>query len=216
MSNVADVLTETRSHLMDDVGTVWSDARLLPKFRAAYRDLILELELNDIPVTHKVSTTILLPAGTKSYTITDIAEPEFLWERVPGTSEDDWVDMNECDALPMREPQPELLDWAWIGGVITFVGATTDREIKVEYNAISYLPTNVNDPIIIPFSESFLALKTAMYASVGPRGSRDVSLFGGLAETALEKLIAFNVTGKQGVPVRRQGYRETARRWRAL
>lgn len=209
MATVSTALESARTLLNDDAATLWTDAVLLPKVREAHRELQVALTLNGLPVIKEVSAIIDVPASTLTLPTqpADIVEPIWMKERPDGGTADDFVDMEEVDFLPDVLQAEDLHYWAWREEVISFVGATTAREVQLRYK--KGLPTinGGSDSIGFVYGELYLGPRTAAIAalSVGNKSVHDDLT--SLAMNNIDKILRMNVLGQQHLPARRKPYR---------
>src|SRR3990167_910066 len=96
MANAVDALDSARVYLNDTAKQNWSDVKLLPYLKEAYRDMLISLWLNGIPIMReKTSSPIDVAIGALTLTLpADFVEPIKLKERSDGTN-DSYVDMHE-------------------------------------------------------------------------------------------------------------------------
>ena len=86
------------------------------------------------------------------------------------------------------------------------VGSTQDNWVQLRYKAKLQTPNTLNDSLGVIFAELYLGPRIASLASPGRLD------FKSTADTNLWTVLQYNVTGDQGVPKRRQGYRRGALR----
>lgn len=219
MALASEALDSARVYLNDTANQIWSNTKLLPFLKEAYRDLLVQLWLNGIPVIkEKTSTPIEVAAGDLSLTLpADFIEPIRLKERLDGTS-DSYSDMTEKEFEPDYSQSESLNYWAFREGAIQFVGATTAREILLYYWKSLTVPTAANSALGFTFAEIFLGPQTAGYAS-GSVGN--LTLAGqllyippdnlGVAGSKLDAIIRANIKGQQSLPARRIPFRRANR-----
>jgi len=213
MGTAADAFNSARSYLNDINAQIWTDGKLLPHLKEAHRDLQLALWLNGLPVLRERSAVINVAANAVDLGSTqpaDLLEPTKVMERTQGSTED-WVHMDETDFEPDIDKATTLKYWAWREEKIVFVGATTNREIKLFYMKSLTLPTTASSTLGFIFAEIFLGPMTAQYASrsVGNSTLADETL--SAAREKLDMVIRANVKGQQNLPVRRRPYRRSGR-----
>jgi hypothetical protein len=166
----------TVANVNEDVGALLGDPSLekytaavqLPFFRMAYQtvwDVAMNYDLQMV----KSEATYTLPANTTSLTpataiISNMGEPERLWERAVG--ETDYLAMFPKDDFTNVTISDRLLFWKWESDTFYFIGATQDRQLKIEYSASSAAPTTGNIPI--DNCRLLLALLTAMRIADAP------------------------------------------------
>jgi len=123
--------------------------------------------------TAKREVTHTLTAGTTSLTpatasISDMGEPEKLWERAG--SPDDWLMMFPKDDLSNFTATDNLLFWKWEGDTFYFIGATGNRQLKIEYLSSGSAPTTGTIPI--DGARTVLGFITAAYIANTPLGGQ--------------------------------------------
>jgi hypothetical protein len=217
---VSDVLDLSASLMNDSGKQVFTYAAQLPYFNIALQDLQTKLELNEIGVTELTATSITVNAGVTAITAntttgpqypTDLIEIQQLWERLHGSS-DPFVPMFKRDYLPHyldNIPVTDLIYWAWLNQEIQFIGATTPRDVKLDYirqyfaNTVSTTTATID----IINSRTFLMYRTASLIAryIGENPTRADSL-NGEAGDAMETLLSLNVKGKQDVQIRRKPF----------
>lgn len=219
----ADALDSARVYLNDVGKQIWTDVVLLPYLKEAYRDLLLELELQQIPILRSKSTATTVNIGDTTVTLpSDFVLPIKLTEKSFGSS-DAPTPMVECDFEPAVDATDTLRYWAFRNGVIDLVGSTTKRSVYLYYESGPTIPTAAGSSLGITNAEIFLGPQTAGYAagSVGNRSLAVELLFIkstqlGIAGGKLESIIRANVKNQQNLPARRIPYHRGGRRGRIL
>ncbi len=212
MATAQEAIDSARVYLNDVNAQMWTDAKLFPRLKEAYRDLLIELWLQGIPVIReKTSVPITVNIGATTLTLpADLLEPIKLKERPFGSSET-FVPMEEKDFEPDFIASDTLRYWAWREEGIDLVGATTKREVLLFYWKTLTIPTVVGSTLGFIYAEIYLGPKTAAYAagSVGnPTLAQEANA---LAESKLNKIIRANIKGQQSLPTRRIPYRRSRR-----
>jgi len=205
---VSSILTDAAALLNDSSQTTWDSNTLFPYFKKAYKEIIRALEINGAAVLKEVSAlTTVLANATSITTITDIRVPLTLWERASGSS-DVFARMAELAWEPEIEKTSELRFWAWREATIVFPGATTDRQVKLNYIKTLDAPSATNSTIIIPEAEIFLTARTAALAAALSGGNMErASALSQDADIAKFEFLTLQVQTTQGLPVRKKGYR---------
>lgn len=216
------VLDSARTHLNDENGYNWTDARLFPKLVEAHRELQAELLLAGIPVIDAVSTIITVPAAPDDNTQVDLSTiagyptniivPIWMKERQVGQQNVDFVDMREVDFLPSITKGAQLQYWCWIGEVILLLGAVNNTQVQLRYRAGIPIPQNVNDSIGFLMGEIFLSYRTAALAA-GAIGDKELKAFlTAESKSNLDKIVRLNIKQRQNLPAKRRPYhrRETS------
>jgi len=211
---VGQVLQTAATHLNDSQRKFWQDDVLITFLQEAYRDLSIELYLNGLPTTDKTiilpnfmaGSTIIGPATTPAIP-SDIVLPVKLWERDAGAQFEDFIEMLRKKWEPSYQPDQDLNYWLWQGQNLVFVGATANKDIRLDYEASLPMVESTSDTIGFINGEIYLAPKTAAYAAKSINRNAFAELKDGEAFVKLDKIIAANVKNQQAIPVRRRPYR---------
>lgn len=213
---VQDILDDSAVLLNDASKTVYSYTVQLPFYNIAQRDLEKKMELNNVPITNEVApTTLIVTAGVKviSFTTspalpTDLVEVQGLLERLNGATED-YLPMTRREFLPGIVEITESLIWyTWINQELRFIGATTDRQLQLNYIA-NRLPkvTSTATTINMLNAQSFLEYRTAALCAlfIGENKTRSDEL-NGYATIALDDVLGINTKGRQAIATRRRPF----------
>lgn len=208
MANASEALNSARTYLNDVGASLWTDAILLPYLKEAFRDLLIDLYLNGIPVIReKSSSPITVAIGALTLTLpSDFLEPIKLKERLSGSSET-YIDMVEKAFEPDTDQTDNLRFWAYREEAINFVGATTARQILLFYWKTLTIPTAENSLLGFIYAEIYLGPKTAAYAAASVGNITLAKEVSDIAEMKLDKVMRANIKGQQSLPVRRIPYR---------
>lgn len=218
---VSDVLDLSASLMNDSQKQIFTYAAQLPYFNVALQDLQVKLEVNEVGVTELTTATpVTVNVGQIAITAntttgpqypTDLIEVQQLWERLAGSS-DPFIPMFKRDFLPHyldNIPVTDLIYWAWLNQEIQFIGATTPREVKIDYIRQYFANTvsSTTATLDVMNSRTFLMYRTAgLCASfIGENPTRSQEL-NGYAKDAMDDLLAINVKGKQDVQTRRKPF----------
>jgi hypothetical protein len=207
---VASVISEAQSvYLNDAAGSVYTDAILLPFIKSAYEHLRNELALNDVPTLNELSAAQTITAGSVTLTsaITDLLVPLALEERASGSS-DLYVPMVERQWVPNEAQTSALRYWVWREEAIIFLGATTDRQIRVRYlKDLDPTAITTSSTIFAANARSFLAARTAALVEMFVRQNVDNAQAAQMvADEQLRKIIMINVKNMQALPTRRRPF----------
>lgn len=223
---VSDVLDLVASLMNDTAKQQFTYTAMLPYFNIALQDLQLALELNEIGVTEltAAATTVttgvtkIVASSTTSPTYpADLVEIQQLWERLAGSS-DPYVPMFKRDYLPHyldNIPTTDLVYWAWLNQEIQFIGATTPRDVKIDYIKQYFANTvsSTTAAVDVINSRTFLMYRTAALCAqyIGENPSRAEQLNNdawGQDHTsgALGQLLSLSIKGKQDVQTRRKPF----------
>ncbi len=215
---VADLLDASAALLNDTNLDQFSHANQLPYFKIAYRDLRLELEDYNIPLTTISSaaftiTTAMTDIGgpTGPLLPTDFVEPMELWEITAGTSQS-YMLMTRVLTLPKTPVLTAFLQvWSFQNGYIHFLGANNNISVKMDY--VGEPLRNVideNSIILTEYrnAEQFLTFKNAAYCAmfIGENETR-AEVLNKLAEDALGKSLGISIKNQQTTGIRRRPFR---------
>ncbi len=216
---VGEILGIVASLMNDTARTKYTYSAMFPYFNIAIAMMQEHLELSEIPVMEKTSAAITVTTGqtvvasgtTAADYPADLVTIQQLWERLAGSS-DPYTPMFKRDFLPHYLDGIETTDlvyWTWLDQEIQFVGATTDREIKLDYIRQRYANSVSDTTLIIDVmnSRTYLEFKTAALCArfIGENPTRADNL-DAEAELAKERLVGINVKDKQDVQVRRKPF----------
>lgn len=205
----SEPIEEAKGLLNDVSGHIYTDTRLIPLLQKAYRELQTKMMLNGLPVLKEVSTSVNVLTGTVSLgdgtgLPTDFVYPIELEERAQGSAEF-FQPMSETEWEPSQQQTSYLRVWNWREEEIKFLGATTDREVKIKYMKGLTRITATTTPISINNAVTYLAARCAGIAAfvIGENPSRATELNAD-AGIALQELLTILVKRQQGLPVRRR------------
>ncbi len=216
---VADILDLVASLMNDTAKTKFTYTATLPYFNIALAEMQEHLELSEIPVMEKTAAAVTVTAGqtvvvsgtTAANYPSDLVSIQQLWERLAGSS-DPYTPMFKRDYLPHYLDGIETSDlvyWTWLDQEIQFIGATTDRDVKLDYIRQRFVNiiTDTTTAIDVMNSRTFLEFKTASLCSrfIGENPTRADALLAE-AQLAKERLIGINVKDKQDIQVRRKPF----------
>ena len=205
MSTFGDVVTLVQSHLsgapLEKLASGAEATGLYLAFaKSAQRRVISEMRQRDIQRA-TFQTTYTLPASTTtlqgSTVATGFVTPLVIWERASGGTALDWGRLQKVDHLPDQAAGGSLGFWAWRSGVLQFIGATADRQLRVEYTAFLADSTGTTDDVLVVDAidcVSYLA------ASEVARAIKEFQLAEGLrmdGEAALERLLQVETHAEQ-------------------
>jgi len=130
-------------------------------FNEAYDVLYSSFLNNQCPRIVQIVQGIALPPMTTSITpaqmgITSLGSFEYLAERLYG-SQDKFLDLGQLDRLSQRAMTDRLLEFVWRNNTFYFVGATTVRELQLEYDSSGQAPTDPAAQIMVDGCATFLS-----------------------------------------------------------
>lgn len=195
--------------LNDASQAIWTNGVLLPCLQSAYDELETLLNIAEAPIQKKRSAVITVEIGDVELDEypADFIEPIKMEERALGSTEL-FVPMTETEWDVNTLPGPYLRWWDWRDNKILFLGATTDRDVRLYYTRSLTPLSSASINIEIPQAKNFLAARTAQIAAkdIGNMPTK-AEEFEKDVEEAKDKLIRRLVKNKQGLGVRRMGYR---------
>jgi hypothetical protein len=216
-------MDKSASLMNDTARTVYTYDAQMPYLNMALKELEEHFQLNNIPVTNQTATEITVPVGTvaigpfdgvgSGVTPTypqDLVEIQGLYERLAGTT-DPFIPVAKRSFLPHPIddlPTESLQYWAWQDQRIKFVGATTEREVKLDYIAAIF-PEIQNQASVIGVinAGSFLWYRTAGLCTqfIGENQSRATEL-NGFALMALDRVTGIGTKARQNIITRRKPF----------
>lgn len=202
-------LTECKVLLNDPNSNIYADDKLIPIMQKAYRELQTKMMLNGLPVLKEQTLATAVNVGTVSLgdgsgLPTDFLYPIELQERLAGSGAQ-YEDMDEAEWEESITPSDRLYFWTWREETLQFVGALTNREVRIRYMKGLTRIIATTTPIAVNNAVTYLAARTAAIAAVvlGSNPSRGEVLAGDAAG-ALDELIRILVRREQGIGIRRR------------
>lgn len=187
------VLTTARTLLNDDAATNWSDAALIPKAQQAHKELQIKLRRAAAPLMKNTYIeTLGIGATVFATPPTDLVAPIQLWENAPSGANNLWQLMTESDPLPNVLQVATLIWWAWVEEVVTFIGSTASRQVKMLYWRALPLPQANTDLIGFLNGELYLAPRTAALAAGSVGQAEEMTALASLADQSLTEVILSN------------------------
>lgn len=220
----SDIFTQSAALLNDQglatsgVPTLFTPAAQMAYLNMALAELRESLEQYNVQLTNSTTTTLVVLAGvvqlTQSQLPLDLISIQNLQERDNGQTSEDWQDMQRCEFLPGFTVQTtSLVYWQYANQQLNFIGATSDRQLRMEYIA-DKLPKIIDpsDPINLINAQSFLNYRCAALCAefIGENQTRAETL-NSSAQASLDRFLQINMKDKQVFPARRRpflaGYR---------
>jgi len=216
MSTAAEILDLSAALLNDTAQAVYTDSVQLPYLNIALRELQEHFELNNVPVTNRLSAALTIPIGgtTLSFVTVpalplDLIDIQQLWERISGS--DPYTPMTRAEFLPRYMEgvtTNQFTWWTWINQTISFLPANIAIDVKLDYIASLFVTiTDVNSQISVINADTFLAYRTAGLCSqfIGENPERAQELNGD-AVMAIDRSTGINTKGRQAIAVRRRPF----------
>lgn len=209
----AKELMDSSAAALNDTGlTKFTYLKQIPYLNIAIKELEEVMQSNNISVTNEQNTSIIILAGATEIAAidmpTDMVEPRVLYERDTNSSED-WQLMSKVDFLPpFVELLQSLIYWCYINQEIKFIGATSDRQLKLQY--IARRQPKIVDPtnaITILNADTFLIYRNAalcaQYIGENKERADELNINAGMA---LDRFLSINNKSRQSSPVRRRPF----------
>jgi hypothetical protein len=209
---LTNVVTRAQAALGDQSGDFWVLANLLPHINTAYRAVDRAYRTHAIPfargrtvITPFTAGSVKLDRTTTPPCPADFLEPDELWEKNVGDPDTGYVLMGRAtNQLPDIVQSSSLNMWDWFQGSIYFVGATTDRTIRLDYQRGVVDLVSGSDSLVIDDALDPVALMGAGWAALSAGQS---ALGGSLVQqgnAVLDDLITTEVHVMQRTPRRRR------------
>lgn len=213
------VMDRSASLMNDTAKTVYTYVAQLPYLNMAADELEEAFELNNIPITNETSAVINVDIGvviigpvgiTIPFYPTNLIEIQQIWERLQGST-DPFIPMTRKEFLPHTLddlPIDSLVYWIFQNQRIKFIGALTDREIKLDYiKALIPEELIATSSIGIINARSFLYFRTAALCSqfIGENKTRADEL-NNFAMLALDRSMGISTKGRQAITTRRRPF----------
>jgi hypothetical protein len=209
-----NIMDRVASFLNDAAKTQYTYAIMIPYLNAAIDEMQETMQLNTTPAINKISPSITVTAGTATSIVlgslpADFIAPVGLVERDPTLPLAPFTPMTRQEFLTFDRARQGILNiWAWQAQIIQFIGATTDREVKVNYIGTAITPVVASTDVITLFNcESFLAHRTtalcALFAGENKTRADEADQF---ATVAMERFIRLNGKGTGPIILPRKPY----------
>ena len=209
MATAQIALQFARTYLNDVNGVTWSDAVLMPFLGLAHTELVMELNLNNLGTLKAQTSPIVIPVGITTMSTnqpSNLINPIAMMEGDVGADIENYENMVKVTFLPLEDQDNWLTYWAFLAGVITFLGATSARSVILRYEGSIATPNYQTDQLGVIGAENFLGprIVSLAYSASG----RDSGIMDQIAQTNLRKIIQSMVVDDQR-PTRRRGYRSS-------
>ncbi len=211
---VSDVIGEAVGLLNDTAQTLYTNPVMIPFVKRAYNELENRLRRGGLPYDKKIDNVASFASGTLIYPLpTDFFQPINLYEHDVGGSDNDFVLMEERAWEPNLTQDTSLRYWVWRNGNIEFLGATTNRVLRLQYLASFPAIAAVGDTIVLTDARMYLASRSAALAA--RYIAQDRNRYSDLMEEAgeqLDDIVSQMVQKNQSLPARPHNYRPRFRR----
>lgn len=205
---VNNVIADIRQLLNDENSDIYTDAALLVLINRTYREIQKALRNRGLGTVSEISAILQVPVGTVELVDggglpNDLIQPLQCYERTSGSSED-WQEMDEREWEPEIAQGTRLIYWVWREEAIKFVGAKTNREVKLRYlKGLSALILGGN--LGIADCRDWLGTRTASVAAftIGSNETRAQALALDLVDIK-DDFLRTRIRAKQDMPIRRR------------
>jgi hypothetical protein len=209
----SDALVPCRLALNDIDAENFEDDRLIPYMAMAMRELVGKLELDEIPSYNEISAVIPVNTGVLTLTLpSDYRTPIKLEERARDDTSNLFQPMHRREWEPNAFPQSSLIYWVNREDSIKFLGATSDRDVKLYYQTVGQTINSVNSVITVIGLENCLGLLTAkLFAALSIRNTDLAGVADGLFKEQWYEFSARRVKQGQDLPIQRPSFRDRRR-----
>lgn len=205
---VTEVL-ENAAVLLGDANKIFFvDDVLLPFVKEAHLEIQNDLIANGFRPFEILSATVTLPAGSTALSVPpqDLFIVQKIEEAAPGSN--NFSQMIERPWEPNVSPSTTLQYWVFRQAKIQFLGATTDRDIKIYYiagnaGAVSGAGSQINLINALPLYSARVAYLAAQFKGRNKEAAK--ALLGLYAQRLISYLI-IEIKSQQGVTYRRRPY----------
>lgn len=220
MPLASQIMDSSAALLNDTAVQIFTHAKQLPYLKLAWQELREICQQNNIGISNKVSTSIIVAAGVTVIDAStvpslpgDLIEIQELYERLSGST-DDYIPMVRVEFLPPTQVQTNYLTWwSWNGQKLEFIGSTSDQQIRMDYVADLFTTAlTPNSNINMINADSFLEYRTAALCAqfIGENAER-ATVLNQTAQLAIDRFLSINTKGRQSISTRRrpfmQGYK---------
>lgn len=204
------------ARLNDASQNTYTDAVLFPFLVMAYQELQAECDANSISIIKDIQASTDVDAGeTTLAPPDDLVAPIALYERANGdTNNANWKKMFQREWEPNAEPSESLIYWVWREGEFKFLGATTDREVKIRYlRDLDALVDEDSNIANVANARLFLQYRTAaMCASDIMKIEKIANRLDNQAERYLKNTLNVETKNNQGFVTTRRPFGQSRRR----
>jgi hypothetical protein len=219
MSIPASTIIASMGVMLNDVAqNLYTNTVLIPHIQQAVLELQDECVSNSVQLLQAETSEehVVAITGTVLPTPpTDMLVPIELFERPWGsTNIEDFEPMVHKEWLPDEAQDTTLRWWVYQRDAIAFLGATTDRGVKMHYWKLITNISGSSDPIPTIKAQNFLAFRGASMAArfVGENDTR-ADYLDSMAQMALDKFLTISVKAVQDQPARRIPFSRKFRRY---
>lgn len=220
---LSDIVTRVQALVNDSPAAVYTLAVQLPYINMAQDEVAAALRNHGVAFTKFRGSVLSVPAGTTSLYIgstptlpANFVEPITMWERPSGGQEQDFYPMFGPSALPNYGQNQTLTYWDFYqdltnGPTILTLGATTTREVRLDYYGDLTSFASSSDRLLIYGAQNVLAYRTASLICASRGDNEGAQAFNTVYEKNLGTLCSEQVKEGQARPGRRLPARGIAR-----
>lgn len=221
----ANIFDRVAALLNDSNLQIFTYAAQLPYLNVAIDELAEEMEQNNVEATTTKSSTLTITTGTTVISATstpaypsDLINIQTIWEKLSGSDTESYAQLTKVEFLPpYLQPVDSLIFWTWQEQEIRFVGATSDRDVMLQYIARTLnqvTQVDGSDIITLINAQSFLSYRTAALCAnyIGENATRSTEL-NTFAQAALNRFLNIDAKGRQVISTRRRPFRARFKSW---
>lgn len=208
MANLSSAYAIARTCLNDDGASLWTDANLLQKAIYVNKKLVRKLAMNGLPMLREEFAQRTVTAGTLFLPElpNDIIDPVRMVEKAVGETNVNYIPMELKDDVPNMDQETNLRFFVWRNNKIEFLGATSDRVVKLYYTKSLSDLVDSDSPLPCILAENYLGPGIAALAYASLQNFTAAETWQSEANEELDKLIRDLVKGQQKLPVRKRPF----------
>lgn len=211
------IIASANMYLNDVSQSLYTNTVLIPHVQNAVLELQSMCLANSIQLLQAETSEQDVTAGSKALPSppTDMIVPIELFERPWGsTNIEDYEPMIHKEWLPDEAQEDTLRFWVYQRDTIAFLGALTDRGVKMHYWKLITNISVTTDPIPTLNSQNFLAYRAAATAArfVGENDAR-ADYLDSMAQMFMDTFLTTAVKAIQNLPARRIPFSRKFRRY---
>lgn len=214
--NASEIMNSAAVLMNDAAKSEYTYYIQLPYLNMAINELNEHCQLNNVPVTNVVADdtlivkpgVIMLDMHTNPHLPFDLIEIQQINERLAGTTEN-YLPMTRREFLPpLTNKIDSLVWWTWQFQQINFIGATSPRQLQLNYITTG-IPVikQATDNIEMINAKSYLIYRTAqLLAEHIPKDGIVAATLNQKTVEALDRFLGINTKGKQAIQTRRRPF----------
>jgi hypothetical protein len=217
LSTVAQCLQMARVNLNDAAGTQFVDAVLQPFFDQAHMELMVQMELHQIPVVKDTPANIDVPASPNAVHVltmpVDFIRTIKVEEKADNAADAQFTEVDEVNDVYNIVVDSRLRFYMWSENEIKFPRCNAARDVRLTYTKAIPTPTTGN--ISMQLVQLYLSNRTASLAVMYIM--QDETRAKALKDDAdlwLGRIMTILVRNRQSLPARRIPYNSRSYRRR--